>query len=230
MSKKHFNKIFCIGLNKTGTSSLHRAFLQLGLSSLHYGPDDYETLAEHISGARCIIERIKTNIEDETEPLQHVDDYDAYSDLGPIVHRFEIFDKCYPGSKFIYTDRDTESWITSRKHHIERNRVAISKADYETKFLDIEPEKWAEQKKIHFQRVMDYFADREDDLLNINICDGEGYEKLCPFLKLQHPTEPFPWDNSALKNQQQGANQGKYGSYFWRLIGWLRGGDSDRTG
>ncbi len=30
-----FNKIFCIGFNKTGTSSMHQLFLDLGLRSYH---------------------------------------------------------------------------------------------------------------------------------------------------------------------------------------------------
>ena len=32
-------KIFCIGLNKTGTTTLHEAFLILGVSSVHYECD-----------------------------------------------------------------------------------------------------------------------------------------------------------------------------------------------
>ncbi|MGY0649987.1 MAG: sulfotransferase, partial [Paraglaciecola chathamensis] len=29
-------KIFCVGLNKTGTSSLHDAFLMLNIESVHF--------------------------------------------------------------------------------------------------------------------------------------------------------------------------------------------------
>jgi hypothetical protein len=38
-------KIFCIGLNKTGTSSLHEAFQVLGINSVHYKDDKGFVLA-----------------------------------------------------------------------------------------------------------------------------------------------------------------------------------------
>lgn len=37
---KKFNKVFCIGLNKTGTTSIHYAFQKLGLRSFHGGTYD----------------------------------------------------------------------------------------------------------------------------------------------------------------------------------------------
>ena len=35
MTRKKQEKVFCIGLNKTGTSSLHRALTILGYNSVH---------------------------------------------------------------------------------------------------------------------------------------------------------------------------------------------------
>jgi hypothetical protein len=40
--------------------------------------------------------------------------------------------------------------------------------------------------------VKEYFRDRPDDLLVMNICAGEGWEKLCPFLGLAIPKVKFP--------------------------------------
>ena len=41
-----------------------------------------------------------------------------------------------------------------------------------------------------------YFRDRPDDLLTINVCAGEGWEVLCPFLGFDTiPVEAFPWVN-----------------------------------
>jgi predicted SAM-dependent methyltransferase len=39
------------------------------------------------------------------------------------------------------------------------------------------------------------FEGRPDDLLIFNICGGEGYETLCPFLGLPILGEPFPHEN-----------------------------------
>jgi hypothetical protein len=39
--------------------------------------------------------------------------------------------------------------------------------------------------------VRHYFCDRADDLLVLDICAGEGWEKLCPFLGMPVPDVPF---------------------------------------
>jgi hypothetical protein len=48
-------------------------------------------------------------------------------------------------------------------------------------------------------RVIDYFQGRPDKLLILNVCDGEGYDKLCPFLGLDVLNEPFPHKNKGRK-------------------------------
>jgi hypothetical protein len=44
----------------------------------------------------------------------------------------------------------------------------------------------------HHADVRRYFADRPGDLMEMNIIEGDGWEKLCPFLGLQVPPTPFP--------------------------------------
>jgi hypothetical protein len=44
---------------------------------------------------------------------------------------------------------------------------------------------------LHYKTVMEYFKDRPESLLAIDICGGEGWEKLCPFLKLPLRKAPF---------------------------------------
>ena len=44
----------------------------------------------------------------------------------------------------------------------------------------------------HIQAVLSYFKDRPNDLLVINITEGEGWEKLCPFLSKPIPSTAFP--------------------------------------
>ena len=40
--------------------------------------------------------------------------------------------------------------------------------------------------------VKEYFRNRPDDLLVMNICGGEGWEVLCLFLNKPIPSVPFP--------------------------------------
>lgn len=175
-------KIFCIGLNKTGTSSLHKALVALGFRSLHLGGPEVPTA-------------IKRAAEEGRGLLEYLDDYDAFSDIWRLSERFEVLDRQYPGSKFILTIRDLDDWLDSRRRHVERNVVRKDRGLYGGGFVTVEVDEWTRQYQEHHARVFAYFADRPDDLLAMNIVAGDGYELLCPFLGVDIPAEPFPWDN-----------------------------------
>jgi hypothetical protein len=173
-------KIFCIGLNKTGTISLHEALEKLGFRSLHWGPPE----------ARQQIARAKA----DGRPL--VDDlvgYDAFSDIWLLSHNFDLLDRQYPGSKFILTTRELGGWLVSRRRHVERNLARKEEGKYSGTFLEVDEDAWTEQYHKHHARVHKYFAHRPDDLLVMNITAGDGYELLCPFLGLPVRQEAFPW-------------------------------------
>ena len=50
----------------------------------------------------------------------------------------------------------------------------------------------------HNQAVLDYFEHRPDDLLILQLTEGEGWEKLCPFLDKPIPQCIFPHENQNL--------------------------------
>ena len=174
-------KVFCIGLNKTGTISLHHALTALGLTSLHWGGQ----------ASRRAVERA---IREGKPLLEYLGDYDAYSDIQRLSVSFDVLDRQYPGSKFILTTRDVGGWIDSRRRHVERNRERKARGEYEGTFLEIEPDRWRQQFLDHHARVEEYFRDR-DDLLVMRITQGDGYELLCPFLGVRPVASPFPWSH-----------------------------------
>ena len=49
----------------------------------------------------------------------------------------------------------------------------------------------------HNHDVMKYFEGRSNDFLILRITEGEGWEKLCPFLHRETPDQPFPYANRA---------------------------------
>jgi hypothetical protein len=174
-------KIFCIGLNKTGTISLHQALTNLGFSSLHWGGQ---------ASRRAVEQAIR-----EHKPLlEYLGDYDAYSDIQRLSVSFDVLDQQYPGSRFILTTRDIDGWIDSRRRHVERNRERKELGDYDGTFLEIEPDRWREQFLEHHARVEQYFRDR-DNLLVMRITEGDGYELLCPFLGVPTVSSAFPWSH-----------------------------------
>jgi hypothetical protein len=51
----------------------------------------------------------------------------------------------------------------------------------------------------HYERynreVMEYFKDRTDDLLVINVGEGGAYQKFAQFLGVDSLFDDFPWEN-----------------------------------
>jgi Sulfotransferase domain len=174
-------KVFCIGLNKTGTISLHQALTALGFASLHWGGP----------ASRRAVERA---IREDKPLLEYLGDYDAYSDIQRLSVNFDLLDRQYPGSKFILTTRDVDGWIDSRRRHVERNRERKAQGEYDGTFLEIEPDRWRQQFLEHHARVEEYFRGR-DDLLVMRVTQGDGYELLCPFLGVPALSSPFPWSH-----------------------------------
>jgi hypothetical protein len=175
-------KIFGIGLNKTGTSSLHRALELLGYRSFHFGnTDTYDQILRAI---------------DEREPLlSYLDpEPDAISDVITVTYYFYLADAQYPGSKFILTLRDIEEWVDSRRRHVERNQRLKESGEYFGGFLTVDPDTWVLEYRRHEAVVREYFASRPGDLLCFRPADGD-WEPLCEFLGRAVPEVPFPWEN-----------------------------------
>src|SRR5882724_3373459 len=178
-------KVFCIGLNKTGSTSLHIALTHLGLKSLHANAVEHNKQTRR---ALC-----------EGKPLLHYLDsinyYDAYLDLVDVTWHFDMLDAQYPDSKFILTQRDLSSWISSRTKHIQRNILRRQRGRYNGHWLTVDVDSWTKEWYLHDQKVREYFVSKRHQLLILNICAGDGYKALCPFLNKQPFNETFPWAN-----------------------------------
>lgn len=164
-------KVFGIGLSKTGLTSLSKALRQLGYKTIHYPRD-----------------------------LRYIDEHDAATDLL-VVLNYKKLDKKYPNSKFILTIRDYSAWIKSIKNHYDK-----STATSEDVFLmELRRKVWGDthyNKKMmtetynkHIKDVMEYFKERKEDLLVMDIAKGDGWDVLCTFLDKKLPTIPFPKEN-----------------------------------
>jgi hypothetical protein len=175
-------KVFAIGLNKTGTSSLHSALELLGYRSLHWGG-----LQTHESVLRAL--------DDRKPMLEYLDpEPDAISDVIAVTYYFYLADLQYPGSKFILTLRDMDEWLDSRRRHVERNQQMKAAGEYDGAFLTVDPDTWAIEYRRHEAVVRTYFAGRPADLLGFRPADGE-WEPLCSFLGQPVPDVSFPWEN-----------------------------------
>lgn len=101
------NKIFGIGIGRTGTKSLTEALRILGYKCIHWSPDK-ATQREVISGTK--ISRI-------------VEKRDVIIDtVLPILH-YKEYAKRFPDAKFILTTRDEQGWLKSIKKHTMSMRI-----------------------------------------------------------------------------------------------------------
>jgi hypothetical protein len=171
------SKIFCIGLNKTATTTLHEALMILGFRSLHWkARSDDEPADNAVFRAQ----------EEGLPLLTYIPGYDAYSDIWPLIHNFDVLDEQYPGSRFVLTTRDLDAWLKSRARHMERNHTGAER--------EVDHDAWRGTFERHHRRVKEHFADRSD-LLVVDIPRDPSWENLCEFLDRPVPDAPFPWAN-----------------------------------
>lgn len=171
--------IFCIGIHKTGLTSLSRALNVLGLKGWQFPHPANVHL--WLSG------RVQL---------------DFGCDL-PFMLDYPRFDRLFPGSKFIVTEREnTDEWLAScaaqrRKHLAIPHREAYITAMYGT--YAVERQNHLAVRARHYAAIEDYFKSRPEDVLYMNIVEkGDGWEKLCPFLGREIPDLPFPHRNKRI--------------------------------
>lgn len=199
------NKIFGIGLSRTGTTSLAKALSLLGYKALHF-PDDKVTQKELYGFFASQSEFVSLSI---------LKAYDAITDT-PVCCLYKALDRSYPGSRFILTVRDKPSWLISCRsfweevvdfnyHEQPNNRLNkyirfIHERLYGTQ--DYEPEAFSRAYDTYMAEVIEYFRDRPQDFLVLDICGGEGWSKLAPFCGAAIPGASFPFENPSSKNRE----------------------------
>jgi hypothetical protein len=182
-------KVFGLGLSRTGTVSLGDALNVLGIKTIHFPSDD----------------RTYDNLRSGTYNLDILTEYQGIVDI-PVAPFYAQLDAHYPGSKFILTVRDKESWLRSCEHFLPMIRDLTNADQQFTEFVHFihacvygvvpfNRERFSYVYDVHTRNVRDYFSKRPDDLLIMDITAGDGWEKLCPFLGVEIPDRPFPHSN-----------------------------------
>lgn len=177
-------KVFGIGLARTGTTSLHRAFGLLGIPS---APTSVELMAllDDPSAAVPLLERHRGFVD------------------NPVPFVFETLDARCPGARFVMTTRPKDEWLASMRwlfgpgldrldpptrrlgDEVHARLYGITRFD-----ADVLSTVYDE----HRARVARHFAGRARDLLVIELA-GLGWEPLCRFLEIEPPATRFPHDN-----------------------------------
>ena len=166
-------KIFCLGLSKTGTKSFAIAMRELGYTSCH-------------NGGRNLTPEL-------------LEKYDSFSESKTCWVEYKKLSTLYPNSKFILSYRDKEEWA-DRIIEWYNPKFKISYIDwhkngnYNDKKLDTK-EELMDFYQEHYDNVKLYF---KNNLLVHNVFENDGYDTLCKFLNKEIPTNSYP----TLKNEK----------------------------
>lgn len=178
-------KVFGIGLNKTGTTTLGVCLQQLGY--------------RHTSFSLPLLEQVAIG---ELELLfATVASHDSFEDW-PYPLAFEALDRRFPGSRFILTRRSTaERWLESLCAHALRTDPAIGPRArtlaYGWPYPQLDPAAHLQIYDSHLERVRGYFQQRPGALLEVCWEEQASWEDLCGFLQRQVPDQPFPHANAS---------------------------------
>ena len=186
-------RVFGLGMHRTATTSLHRAFQVLGFDSFHFN-DGLQ--------ARMIWEEMQSR---EGSPV--LEKWYALCDL-PIPLLYRRLDTDYPGSKFILTVRDESRWLASveRLWSYEHNPLRWTWDKWPFSHLihtalygrsDFDAETFLRRYRAHNDEVAQYFRNRPDDLLVMdmdmdNDTRTDKWPALCSFLNVPVPAVPYP--------------------------------------
>lgn len=180
MNKK--NKIFGIGLGRTGTSSLGTACKMLGYTLKE---NDFKLTKKVREG-------------DIQSALKVAKRYDCMEDF-PWCLVYKELDEKFPNSKFILTVRkNSKTWIKSYIYQSIRGRLEVRKEYpriYSYEYLSEYPigneDEWLKIYKNHNKDVRKYFKDNPNF---IELCweKGHGWKELCDFIDEPMPSISFP--------------------------------------
>lgn len=177
-------KVFCIGFQKTGTSSMRDALVQLGYR------------VEGVFGRKTPLADLRGTY--VATGLDIAAGCDAVEDM-PWPLMFRELDAAFPGSKFILTLRDTDRWYGSIRDHFGPRPYHLQQLTYgDDAGTPVGHEaRYKQVYDAHNAAVLDHFSGRPDDLLVMRLEQGDGWKKLGDFLGVEVADGPFVRTNSA---------------------------------
>ncbi len=167
------SKVFCIGYNKTGTTTLGKSLEQLGLNNSSFNKKVWRKYYANKQFDKILKYTAKFDSTDDLPWLK--------TDMIPLL------DQTFPNSKFIYLTRDEESWKNS-----------LMKWTFKVKgfYPNIEEELILFRE--HKAFVLDYFKNRpKDQFIILDIKDQKGFKKLAHFIGRTPIQDHFPHFNKS---------------------------------
>jgi hypothetical protein len=171
-------KIFGIGYNKTGTSTLGSCLRALGYRHVTF---DYDLMDHFFNGSH-------------EEIYRAIDAHESFEDWPfPLMYR-ELAAR-YPDAKFILTfRRSTQAWFESLRRHARRSNIIKHERNriYGIRYPENGKERYIEKYEAHNQAVLGHLGERVRTICWEN---GDGWAELCGFIGVDQPGGPIPHEN-----------------------------------
>ncbi|NMH59063.1 sulfotransferase [Alteromonas ponticola] len=172
--KKYEGKVFCIGYNKTGTTSFGRAMRNFGY---YHSSFNQNLWREDYKNQRII------NVIDYTAKFDSLDDLPWL-----LIDMIPVLDKVFPNSKFVYLERDEESW--KKSYYNWRIQIFNQKPDIEAQLKEF---------REHREFVQSYFKDApQSKFISLDVRRKGELKKLADFLGKETSLDDFPHENKTL--------------------------------
>ena len=163
-------------MQKTGTCSLHKFFLDCNLKSTHNPLWWYESDMKYFNQYDCF-----------------TDGFERYTNVVTFPNLM-FLEENFNGCKFILQTRSLRPWLISRLRHgdeVYRNGINTNCFD-ETVFLT-----WVNDRNYWHSIVYNHFKNKEN-LLVFDIESDNKENKLCSFLNIQSSNTKFETHNTKL--------------------------------
>lgn len=203
VAQRNKQKIFVIGFNKTGTTTLEKTLLE------------FDYIVGHQRTAELLFDDISSN--NYNSLIDYCKTAEAFQDVPfSFPHVYKTIDHYYPNSKFILTVRDSgEQWFNSLVNFHSKiwgngsipTEKELANVNYVYKGYPLdtikfiygpnlyEKEHYINVYQKHNQEVLAYFKNRPNDFICLNVNENEDYQKLCGFLKITSNKKSFYWEN-----------------------------------
>lgn len=178
-------KIFGVGLNKTGTTTLAKCLDVLGCG-------------KPVSCRGDLLGKFREGRLDEIFSVVELND--TFEDWPwPLMYQ-ELFYRYGDSARYVLTQRSSaNSWLDSLKRHSLRTPIDghCRLLAYGYNYPHGLEEYHLSFYEKHNREVREFFSKNNADhlLLEISFDSGDGWEKLCNFLGKPIPSVPFPHEN-----------------------------------
>jgi hypothetical protein len=187
-------KIFLIGFNKCGTSTISSFLTRNGIKSVHhhFGPSPQNP-------SRNLALILLHNFNLGRNPLEGIDAWTAYSDLSYASASF-CLDACryfrqihryYPDAYYILNTRPVEKWIRSRLNHAGGTLARRWMKAYRCDVKQLE-DLWRLEFENHTADVTEFFGAQNGNFMVFDI-ESNTPEQLADFLAPQFSLDAARW-------------------------------------